>query len=234
MRCPACGATNPETAAWCGQCYRRFDEEVAPRSPNGSAAAPGAPAAPAPPPQTQPGSNGPSEGTVTSEGFRRSGDEIEWECPGCGTFNSIDLQSCAVCGTSFLERFRSEEPEVAHNWSTALLLSAVAPGAGHISVGRYGTGSARLLLFVAWVVGAVLLATSAGSGGLIAATPLLLGAVVLWVLTLIDVYRLQQGESELLVGRTFLWLVVGVLLLLGIALFASVGTATAPVQAATP
>lgn len=229
MRCPACGATNPDTAAWCGQCYRRFDAGVdtdadaaaqAP-SPNGSSSPGDAPSPPA-------GAPSPAAPAPTTQGFRREGDDLQWECPECGHFNDIDVTSCLVCGTSFLERFRSQEPEPVRNWATALLLSAVAPGAGHLSVGRYGAGLARLVLFCAWVLGAVLLATSAGSGALIAATPLLLGAVVLWALTLVDLYRLQQGESEILAGRTFLWLVVGVLLMMGVALFASVGTSAVP------
>lgn len=227
MQCPACGASNPDSAAWCGQCYRRFDEDTAPEtpSPNGSGTAP-PPAADAAP-VTQSSQSAPDTGGE-AEGFRRVGDELEWECPECGSFNGIELTSCAICGTSFLQRFRSEEPEPERNWSAALLLSAVAPGAGHLSVGRYGTGAARLLLFVAWIVGALMLATSAGSGALVAATPLVLGALILWAMTLFDVYRLQQGESEILAGRTFLWLVVGVLLFMGVALFASAGSATPP------
>lgn len=217
MRCAACGATNPDTAAWCGQCYRRFEQDD-PAPSNGAGAPNEAPAADRQ--RTAP--------ATATEGFRRVGDELQWECPECGQFNDIELTSCAICNTSFLQRFRTEEPEPAHNWTGALLLSAVAPGAGHLSVGRYGTGAARLLLFVAWVLGAILLATSAGSGALVAATPLLLGAVVLWALTLVDVFRLQRGEAEILAGRTFLWLVVGVLLLMAVALFGSVGTATAP------
>lgn len=226
MRCPTCGASNPDSAAWCGQCYRRFDQEVAVETPSSNGSG-GEHTPPGAAPVTQPPQRAGDTGGE-AEGFRRVGDELEWECPECGSFNGIELTSCAICGTSFIERFRSDEPEPERNWQAALLLSAVAPGAGHLSVGRYGTGAARLLLFAAWIVGALMLATSAGSGALIAATPLVLGALILWALTLLDVYRLQQGESEILAGRTFLWLVVGVLLFMGVALFASAGTATPP------
>lgn len=232
MQCPACGATNPETAAWCGQCYTRFDAPPAPPSTNGSSAPdevmPEPAAPPFEPPAEAPVVPAAAPGDLTTEGFRRQGDELEWECPECGQFNAIELTSCAICGTSFLERFRTETPEPPRNWPAALLLSVFAPGAGHVSVGRYGTGWARLVLFVAWVLGAVVLATSAGSGALIVATPLLLGALVLWALTLVDLYRLQQGESEILSGRAFLWLVVAVLLLMAVALFGSMGTAAQP------
>ena len=214
MQCPACGATNPDAAAWCGQCYRRFGDD---------AASPPAPNAAGPAPATQPAPTG-----QATQGFRRQDGELQWECPECGMFNDIALSGCAACGTSLLQRFRSDEPPPPQNWGVALLLSAVVPGAGHLSIGRYGTGWARLVLFVAWVVGALLLASSAGSGALIVATPLLLGALVLWALTMLDLYRLQQGEAEILVGRTFLWLVVGVLLLMAVALFGSVGSVTTP------
>ena len=238
MQCPACGATSPDSAAWCGQCYRRFDQEVpeaAAQEPssNGStaegvAAPVAAPTAAAPAAAAPPATSAGAPDAAAPHGFRRVGDELEWECPECASFNGIELTSCAICGTSFLQRFRSDEPEPERNWQAALLLSAVAPGAGHLSVGRYGTGGARLLLFVAWILGSVLLASSAGSGALIAATPLVLGALILWAMTLFDIYRLQHGESEILAGRTFLWLVVGVLLLMGVALFGSAGTAVAP------
>lgn len=218
MRCDACGATNPDTAAWCGQCYRRFDEpdpEPEPEAPSAVSSA-DAPTNAAVPPSQPVGS--------AAQGFRRDGEGLQWECPECNSYNPLELQRCAVCGTSFVERFRSDEPEPPRNWSQALLLSAVAPGAGHLAVGRYGSGWARLLLFCVWVAGAVLLTSAGGSRAVVVAAPLLLGAVVLWGGTLVDIYRLQQGDNELLAGRTFLWLVVGVLLLLGVSLFASMGS----------
>lgn len=214
MRCPACGATNPDAAKWCGQCLARFDEPApvaAPAQPAAAAHSPAAADAAAPSP---------------SGNFRRRGDEIEWACPSCGEFNSIDLQNCSVCGTGFVEQFRADEVQPERNWSQALLMSAVAPGAGHMAIGRYGSGVARLVLFLTWAGGAIALA---GGGGraLVAVAPLALGVVVVWAASLVDLYRLQQGEEELLVGRRLLWLVVGVLLLLGIGLFASLSTAGA-------
>ena len=215
MRCSACGATNPSTATWCGQCYRRFDEE---------------PAAPATVPP--PSANGDTPRPVApTEGFRRRDDVVEWECPQCAHYNAIELQRCEVCGTAFVERFRQDTTPVEHNWPVAMALSAVAPGAGHLAIGRNGSGSARLLLFCGWLAGAVLLVTSGGASALVVATPLLLGALIVWALSLLDLYRLKSGESELLVGRQLLWLVVGVLVLLVVGLFGTVGTA-APGSAA--
>lgn len=156
---------------------------------------------------------------TSSESFRRVGDQLEWACPQCGQFNSIDDPACAVCGTPFVERFRAdEEPEPPRNWSQALAFSAVAPGAGHLAVGRYGSGWARLVLFVSWIIGALLMSSS---GGARAGVPLLLGAAVMWAGSLVDLRRLQQGQEELLVGRRLLWLVLGVLLLLGVTMVTS-------------
>lgn len=150
-----------------------------------------------------------------------------WECPQCNAENPIDLEACAVCGTSFLERFAAHTPDEPRNWNAALGLTLVAPGAGHMAVGRSGSGLARLVLYWSWLMGAVLL-LSQGSGTMAVATPLLLGAVVVWAGSLIDLLRLRQGESEFLVGRGLLWLVVGVLVLLGMGLVAATGASAPP------
>lgn len=211
MRCPACGATNPDTAAWCGQCYHRFDAEPVDEKPT------------LPPPSANGDTPRPLE-RVPTEGFRRHGDEVQWQCPRCEHYNAIELQRCEVCATPFVERFRDDEPPAPRNWTAALALTAFAPGAGHLSIGRYGSGTARLLLFVTWMLGAFLLLTSGGGQGLIVAMPLLLGSAVVWGVSLIDIYRLQHGDAELLVGRRVLWLVVGVLVLLVLGLFGTVGS----------
>src|SRR5687767_10169960 len=107
MRCPACGATNPEGAQWCGQCLHRFGQS--PSVAGNGAPPPGAatPAAPLPatsaPSAATPATAQPTEAT---EGFRRQGDTLEWACPSCEQFNSMDDVHCVVCGTAFSERFR--------------------------------------------------------------------------------------------------------------------------------
>ena len=214
MRCPNCGATNPESAQWCGQCLTRFG-------------APSPPAAPPPPAPGDPtGEAAPSDtSTSVSGNFRRRGDEIEWACPSCGEFNSIDLVTCSVCGTGFVEQFRADEVEPARNWSQALLMSAIAPGAGHLAVGRYGSGTARLLLFLTWAIGAIVLGTGGGGSAAFAIAPLALGSLAIWAASLLDVYRLSQGQAEVLVGPRLLWLVIGVLVLLGGGLFLSLASA---------
>ena len=129
---------------------------------------------------------------------------------------------CVICGTAFTERFKPvEEPEPPRNWSAALALSAVAPGAGHMSVGRYGSGVARLALFLTWMAGALMLGIGGGRGAMLAVAPLFIGAVIVWAGSMVDVQRLSQAQEELLVGRRLLFLVIGVLVLLGAGLLIS-------------
>jgi TM2 domain-containing membrane protein YozV len=207
MRCPACGATNPDQAPWCGQCYHDLREPTPPAA--GPAPPAGEPGAPPVPPATDP----------SVSGFRRVGDRVEWTCVRCGTSNDIDELHCGVCGAPISARYEEPEREPEpREWTTALALSAVIPGAGHIALGRHGTGIARALLFATWLVGGVVLA---GAGGAAAAAPLYLGAAVLWAGSLLDLHLLRRGARELLAGRTLLWLVVGVLVLTGVGMFAA-------------
>lgn len=210
MNCPSCGATNPDTAQWCGQCLHRFGQPSAPPPVNAPAVAS---------PGTAP--TEPSQATLSGDGaFRRTGDDIEWACSACGQFNSIDVLHCSVCGTGFADQFETPAAEVPRNWSQAFALSAVAPGAGHLAIGRYGSGTARLVLFLTWILGAILL-VGGGRRALIAVIPLLLGAVAVYAVTLADIRRLERGEAELLVGRNLLYLVLGVLGLLALGLITS-------------
>ena len=139
----------------------------------------------------------------------------------------MDLQHCAVCGTGFVDQFRADEAEPPRNWSQAFLMSAIAPGAGHISVHRYGSGAARLVLFLTWILGAILLTGGGGRRALIAVLPLLLGAGIVYGMPLVDIRRLAGGQPELLAGRNLLWLVLGVLGLLGVGLVTSLVSAAA-------
>jgi len=227
MRCPNCAATNPEHARWCGQCFVPLQAESEQIAPDETAAGaepvpepvptPIAPASPVVSVPAQPAGDGlsasPAEGVqqLRTPGMRRRGDQVEWECPRCGEYHSLDQLACDVCGASFADRYRpamAEAPPV--NWQLALVLSALAPGAGHVAIGRYGSGLARLLLFVVWLLGAFTVLTGAGSGAALVAAPLLLGVAVLWVTGLVDIQRLRDGRPALLNNRAFLWLVVAV------------------------
>lgn len=200
-RCPACGATNPPNADWCGQCFT-------------SLVVAETPARPAPAPRavvTLPTPTG-SARDLGGTGFRQRDGRLEWECVTCGTYQDMDLSVCAVCETPFGARMAdslsAHSPAEHHS---ARMRSAVLPGLGHLRLGEAGTGIARMVLFVVWVLGGVALAVS-GRGGLLAAVPLLLGAGVVHALSMLDLSRLRAGEPPLLAGRTLLVLVVVVTL----------------------
>jgi hypothetical protein len=210
MRCPACGATNPEEAAWCGQCYTTFGQPEP---------------EPDPAPQQEEGSPAPAVDPTTASGFRKRGDVVEWQCLRCDAYTSVDELTCGVCGTPLAARYEMDTPEPEHNWSAALALSVVAPGAGHLAVSRYGAGAGRLLLFTVWLLGGVLLTATGGAGAWPAAAPLYLGAAAVWAGSLLDIYQLQHGNRELLAGRVLLWMVVGVIVLSMVGMFAAAGGA---------
>lgn len=208
IRCDACGATNGETADWCGQCY----------APLGTAAG----QAPAPEPASAEGvgAGGAAVGQVgePAEGFRRRGGTVEWECPACGEWSTMETLACRVCETPLSARWLRAEPDdtmpatgrLDEPWTLAFALSAVVPGAGHIGLRHYGSGLARAVLFAVWLMGGVALLIA---GGALAGAPLLLGAGVLWAGSLLDVAALRAGRREVLGGRSLLWVVVAVVLL---------------------
>jgi hypothetical protein len=116
------------------------------------------------------------------------------------------------------------------NPAVVLLLSALLPGAGHAALGLMATAWARGLTYLLWVVGGTaLLVTALGSGesALPGIIPLL-GALVLWVVSLLDVQSLLANRTrQILDARVFLWLVVGVvglLMLTFMATFSRVGS----------
>lgn len=222
MRCPSCTASNPDDAGWCGQCFVGLNQ------PEPERPAPVAPASPVVSLPAEPAGNAIQTPSATSveqlrtPGMRRSGKQVEWECAQCGEYHSMDNLRCDVCGASFADRYRTVEAEAPQpNWALALMLSAVAPGAGHVLLGRYGAGLGRLLLFTVWLLGAFALFNATGSGAALVAAPLLVGVAALWVTGLVDIQRLRQGRPSLLSNRALLWLVVGVVGLSLLALFAA-------------
>ncbi|HVL99082.1 MAG TPA: hypothetical protein VM324_07305 [Egibacteraceae bacterium] len=225
MRCPACGATNAESADWCSQCYAALVAPTAPDVPEGAVAPPAVDAArqgdggghPAP---TGKGDGG---GHPAAEGFRRRGAIIEWECPACRRWTSVESLQCGACATPLSARWQLAddrppglERRFAEPWTAAFALSAVVPGAGHIGLGRYSSGFARAVLFAVWTAGGVVLWRT---GGGLAGGPMLAGAGLLWAGSLVDLRALKHRRRELLGGRTLLWLVVAVLALSILGLF---------------
>lgn len=213
---------NPEGAAWCGQCYASFEE--APADAPVTATSDGELDATAEDPL--PGSvktrtadadeqdaRDISDEIVTTpagEGFRRTEDGLEWRCIGCETWHDMDVAVCEVCGTAFGAAWTPDEADVSEErWREARMRTFFLPGLGHLHVGAGGPGLARAGLFLLWLVSGLALGL-AGGAGVIAAAPLLLGAFTLYGTSVLDIASRQRGAKELLVGRSLLWLVVGV------------------------
>jgi len=220
VRCPTCQALNPESAEWCSQCYASLRPpepvEVAPPEP---APAEVAPTAGAPDSQVADSQVDGSQvvGYVSDDGrFRRTEDGLDWRCEVCDSWNPIERTTCATCGEGFGRSIAepAPDPAAAVDRSVALLTSAALPGWGHYLMGRKAQGIARGALFITWFVGGVLLLGSAlrADQSITPALPLLLGAVLLWGLTMLDVVTVHTGRGrELLQPRTLLWLTVSVI-----------------------
>ena len=140
MTCSSCGARNPDGAAWCSQCFAALDRDEPPPSPT-----------------TRPSGVDHPDVRTTEAG-------VEWCCATCGSWTSIDLFACATCGLRMgTGPVDASGPSVDPGDVTTR--AALVPGAGHLAVGRRGTGAAILAIVLLWVVGGVLLTTAALDGG---------------------------------------------------------------------
>lgn len=235
-RCPHCAGLNPATADWCGQCLERFTPRpVAPPE----AARPVVPAPPpvrepavdvdallaginAPPavnesPPTGSASPPPAAAIGTSHGaFTVREHGVVWTCSRCSAENGLDQQSCSVCGTAFAEVVQPKQERPQRDPGMATMMSLFFPGAGHGYLGLWGQAIARGVLH-AWVLFVVLIALlQKGAGSASLAVVFGLAAAGLWGVSAHDAYREARHESSqvLLKGKIFLYLVIGLLLLL--------------------
>lgn len=231
MRCPACGARNPGSAQWCGQCFASLEQGPAASTPQPAAAPEQREATSSTPSPQAPGRPQAGEGQVASL-FRRTAEGIDWRCEVCDTWNPIERTTCSVCGAAFSRTVAAPEerrPLVDVPPAVPVLATAVLPGAGHVLLGAVTSGVARLLLYAVWLLGGLLLLREAvgAEASTLPAVPLLAGAIVLALGSLMDVMQLQRGSaSEVLGPRALLWLTVGVLGLTMLSLVVSALQAT--------
>ncbi len=243
IRCPHCGGLNPVNADWCGQCLERFTPKPAPpvASPvtaalppaaldpvidvdallAGVKAVPGAeleaPARSAAPPP-------PAEAVGTRRGsFTVREHGVVWTCSRCDTENPLDQQACTVCGTTFAEVVSPHQERPERDPGTAAMISLFFPGAGHGYLGLWGQAIARGVLH-AWVLFVVLISLlqkGPGSG----AVGIAFGgaATGLWAVSAHDAYREARKEASqvILKGKVFLYVVLGLLVLLAVLLTSS-------------
>lgn len=146
---------------------------------------------------------------------------VVWTCPRCGSENPLEAKTCTVCGSTLSDVVRGPGPErPPRDPGTAALVSLFLPGAGHGYLGLWGQAIARAVISV-WVVFTALL------GAIQRSLPLAvvfgIAAVALWVIAAHDAYQEAQGASSaaLLRGRTFMYVVMGLLGLLFVMLVAA-------------
>ena len=188
-RCPNCQALVSGDAEWCGQCFTSLRTE--------------------PDVGAEPGLL-----RVTRQGSEGAPATASWTCPACEHENPLELDLCAVCGTSFGALFRldSERPRV--DPGTALRKSLLLPGLGHAAVGRAPDGIARGVLF-AWTFGtAIVILFSGVSSGPAAGLLALYGALAagLYAFTAYEAYRMAEGGGLLVSSRVLLWGAVSLVL----------------------
>jgi hypothetical protein len=215
VRCPACGASNPERADWCTQCFGVLREPPAPAPTRGPAAAAAA--------------DGEQRTDTPGSGARdvRSVDgEVEWRCTRCDGWNPLGVGRCRTCDAPRhgFGDLAAPPPIDAADRPRLVAATALVPGLGHLLVRRTGSGLARALLGLGWLAGGLAVLRGEGAGVLPAA-PLLLGAAVIWAGSLHDVLALVDGGRELLTPRTLLWATGGVLLALLVTLAVTAGAA---------
>lgn len=243
MRCPSCGAANPDEASWCGLCFADLrPAPVEPEPPTAETedavvlvAAPESlqvAAAAALDARTPPGAEAIEAVGIEAAGgaVRRVGDRLEWICATCATVNPMDSLTCTVCGASLAELFKTEGSEGSEagkkDPEIATILSAILPGAGHFYAGRHGDGFARAVLFLtSFGFGIGLLAQTSGKKGaglaLVVEVPFFLAALGIWAVTLVDARSATRGGRQIITTQILFYttlaltglLVLGVLVL---------------------
>lgn len=182
-------------ADWCGQCFTSLRATVPDPAPASPVLAP------------------PSE--------RAGGAAATWPCPTCGAQNPIELDLCSVCGTSFGQLLRQEEARPTVSPRDAFLWSLMFPGIGHAKVGRGPDGIARGTLFaLAFGLALVIVLSGVSTAPVFGVVVLLLGsALVLYLGSAAEAYRIADGGTPFVSARALLWITVA-LIMLSVALLA--------------
>jgi hypothetical protein len=200
-RCPECGALASPDAEWCGQCFRSLVE-------------------PKPEPQPVAAALATADAPVPSgEGSRRA---PTWPCPACGNENALELDACAVCGTTFASLMRRDEAPPEIDPKDALRSSLLYPGLGHRKVGRGLDGLARGVLFTVLAAMAVTVLVSGvrSTGALAVFAVFFLAALLIYAGSTWEAYRLAEGGRPFVSSRALMWVTV-VVIMTSVALLAA-------------
>jgi hypothetical protein len=197
-RCPNCNALVSADAEWCGQCFASL-RAVTPE-----------PAAAA-----VPQAGGAQDRVEEGPGKREEPAKLTWPCPTCGSQNDIALDACHVCGTSFGQLLREERTAPTVSPRDAFLWSLTFPGVGHAKAGRAPDGIARGTLFVlSFGLALVIVVSGVSSPPVFGVVVLLLGsAMVLYLGSAAEAYRIAGGGSPFVSSRALLWATVALIML---------------------
>jgi hypothetical protein len=151
-----------------------------------------------------------------------------WPCPACGTDNPIELDACAVCGTTFASLMRQDDAPPQVDPAAAAKASLLFPGLGHRKVGKSLDGVARGVLFAVLAsMAATMFVSGVSTSGTLGVFALFLGAALLvYVGSALEAFRIAEGGQPFVSSRALLWatavVIIGSVLLLAV----SVVTAT--------
>lgn len=122
---------------------------------------------------------------------------------------------CGVCGTSFAQLLRQDEPGPTISPRDAFLWSLVFPGVGHAKAGRAGDGIARGTLFVlTFGLALVVVLSGVSSAPVFAVVALLLiSALTIYLGSAAEAYRIADGGSPFVSARVLLWATVALIMI---------------------
>jgi len=201
-RCPDCGALASLDAEWCGQCFRSLRDPEPEPEPEGTPAAVTGAAA------------GPGAGPIASQRDVDARPPPTWPCPTCGNENALELDACAVCGTTFASLMRQDDAPPDVDPKDALAASLLFPGLGHRKVGRGLDGLARGVLFTVLAAMALtVLVSGVETAGMFGVLALFLGAALLvYFGSAWEAYHIAEGGQPIVSSRALLWATVAVIL----------------------
>jgi hypothetical protein len=153
---------------------------------------------------------------VKQGNFRVTDEGIWWTCRSCETENPLEQEACSACGTPFRETLVDSGVErPTRDPGTTTLFSLFFPGAGHAYLGMWGQAVARGVISL-WVIFTALMGAVQARGGTLIAIVFGLASLGMWAVTAHDAYREASGTPNLVIlrGKLFLYLVMGLLLIL--------------------
>ncbi|MDQ5816446.1 MAG: hypothetical protein M3516_09170 [Actinomycetota bacterium] len=165
-------------------------------------------------------SNGHGRGTATDtlpKSFKVTDSGISWACRMCETENPLAVSTCSVCGSTFAQTLKEpEEKVIKRDPGTVTLISMFLPGAGHAYLGLWPQAIARAVISFLVVAVTVLAAVAPGSQSKALAGVFFMVSFGWWAVTAHDAYReaTHRHYAVILKDRSFLFVVLGILLLL--------------------